>query len=97
MPRLITNFNWGTALENENLQLTRQLSIAYTTTANVVNAKPSKYVTNGTSLPNVDPPANSQFNRNFEIADIYVRTDTDSAWIMTSRTTAEIVVWTKIT
>lgn len=97
MPTLVTNFNWGDALYNENRELTRQLSQAYTNTAQVVNIKVSKYVTNGVTLPNVDPPANSPFNRNFEIADIYVRTDTNMAWIMTSRTSSDAVTWTLIT
>lgn len=97
MPTLITNYNWGSSLTSENPQLTRQLSQAYTETALCVNTKVSKYVTDGDQKPNVDPPANSQFNKNFEIGDIYVRIDTDSAWIMTSRTTDVIVTWTIIT
>lgn len=97
MPTLITNFNWGSTLANQNPLLTRQLSEAYSDTATVVNTKVSKYVTDGDKRPHVDPPANSQFNNNFEIGDIYVRTDTDSAWIMTSRTTANAVTWTIIT
>lgn len=97
MPRLAQFFNWGTALRNQNVELARQLSQAYNDTALVVNTKVSKYFTDGIQKPNVDPPANSDFNSNFEIGDIYVRTDTDSAWIMTSRTTNQIVVWTKIT
>ncbi len=97
MPTLITNFNWGTSLRNANPELTRQLSEAYQKTAFAVNSKVSKYVTDGDQNPDVDPPANSQFNKNFEIGDIYVRTDTDTAWIMTSRTTSDAVTWTLIT
>jgi len=97
MPTLITNFNWGTSLRNANPELTRQLSTAYTDTAQAVNTKISKYVTDGDQRPHVDPPANSEFNKNFEIADIYVRTDTDTAWIMTSRTTSTAVTWSQIT
>lgn len=97
MPTLITNFNWGTALRNFNPELVRQLSQAYTDTAQVMNTKVSKYFTDGLQKPHVNPPANSQFNSNFEIADIYVRTDTNTAWIMTSRTTANAVTWTQIT
>ncbi len=97
MPTLQQNFNWGSSVINDNPELTRQLSAAYQSTAYAVNTKISKYVTNGTTLPNVDPPANSDFNRNFDIGDIYVRTDTDTAWIMTSRTNANIVVWSQIT
>lgn len=97
MPTLITNFNWGAALRNSNRELTRQLSQAYSDTANAVNTKTSKYVTDGENKPHVNPPANSDFNKNFEISDFYVRTDTDTAWIMTSRTTSNAVTWTVIT
>lgn len=97
MPTLVTNYNWGRAVENDNPDLARQLSQSYTTTAKAINTKISKYVTNGTTLPNVDPPANSDFNKNFEIGDIYVRIDTNTAWIMTSRSTANAVTWTQIT
>ena len=97
MPTLITNYNWGSSIKNDNPALTRQLSQAYTDTATVVNTKVSKYVTDGIQKPNVDPPASSDFNKNFEIGDIYVRTDTDSAWIMTSRTSSLAVTWTIIT
>lgn len=97
MPTLITDFNWGTSLYNANPELTRQLSQAYGDTARAVNTKVSKYTTDGIQKPHVDPPASDQFNQNFEIGDIYVRTDTDSAWIMTSRTTSQAVTWKLIT
>ena len=97
MPTLINVFNWGSALRNNNPELVRQLNTAYSDTANAVNSKVSKYTTDGLQRPNVDPPANSDFNRNFEIGDIYVRTDTDTAWIMTSRTNSNAVTWTLIT
>ncbi len=97
MPTLLTSYNWGAALRNENPDLARQLSQSYSDLALAVNSKISKYVTNGTSRPHVNPPANSDFNKNFEEADIYVRSDTDTAWIMTSRTSATAVVWTQIT
>lgn len=97
MVTLIQNFNWGSAIRNANPELARQLSTAYTDTAQVVNTKISKYFTDGLQKPHVNPPASSQFNANFEIADVYVRTDTDTAWMMTSRTTAQAVTWTQIT
>lgn len=97
MSRMITNFNWGSALRNDNPTLARQLSEAYTDTAQVVNTKASKYVTDGIQKPHVNAPANSSLNENFELGDIYVRSDTNSAWIMTSRTTARAVTWTLIT
>lgn len=97
MPTLITNYNWGRALRNENPELTRQLAEAYSDTAIVVNTKISKYFTDGINKPHVNPPANSDFNKNFEIGDVFVRTDTDTAWMMTSRTTDTAVTWKIIT
>lgn len=92
MPTLVQKFNWGSALENQNRLLTRQLDEAYTDIARCVNTKISKYILDGS-----DPAASSDANKNFEIADIAVRTDTDTAWIMTSRTSGTDVVWTQIT
>lgn len=97
MPTLIQNYNWGSSLRNSNPELTRQLAQAYSDTAAVVNTKSSKYVTDGNQKPNVNPPANSDFNKNFEIGDLYVRIDTNTAWIMTSRTTSNAVIWSQIT
>lgn len=97
MPTLITDFNWGKDIYKDSPILSRQLSEAYSATARCVNTKISKYDTDGIQRPNVNPPANSDFNKNFEIGDIYVRTDTDSAWIMTSRTSSTAVTWKIIT
>lgn len=97
MPILANYFNYGSAVRNENPELNRQLSESYSKTAYAVNSKTSRYVTDGVRFPNVDPPANSDFNKNFELGDLYVRTDTNMAWIMTSRTTSESVTWTVIT
>lgn len=97
MPTLQTFFNWGRSLKNDNPELTRQLAEAYTDTALAVNTKASKYYTDGLNKPHADPPANSDFNKNFDVGDLYVRPDTNTAWIMTSRTTSEAVTWTQIT
>ena len=97
MPTLIQNFNWGSSLRNDNPELVRQLATAYSDTAQAVNTKISKYFTDGIQKPHMNPPANSDFNKNFEIGDIFVRTDTDTAWIMTSRTTSNAVTWKLIT
>lgn len=97
MPTLISNFNWGRNLRDQNPELVRQLAQAYDNTALAVNTKPAKYFTDGNQRPHVNPPASSDFNKNFDICDIYVRSDTDSAWIMTSRTNATDVTWTIIT
>lgn len=94
MPTLIQNFNWGSALYNQNPLLVRQLTDAYSDTAKVVNTKISKYVVE------VDPPnpvTSNQANKNFEIGDIWVNKASDTAWIMTSRTTDLLVTWTLIT
>lgn len=97
MPTLATDFNWGEAIRNENPGLTRQLAEAYGNTARNVNTKISKYATDGVQRPHMDPPANDQFNANFTIGDIFIRTDNNKAWIMTSRTTSNAVTWTIIT
>lgn len=94
MPRVATNFNWGTALRNENPDLTRQMSSAYEQTALCVNTKISKYVTT-TDAPNA-ATANAA-NKNLEIGDIWVNKSLDRAWIMTSRTTDVLVTWKLIT
>ena len=94
MPTLITNFNWGIALKNANPELTRQLSEAYTQTALCVNTKTSKYIT---TVDPPDPVTASTTNKNFEIGDFWVNTTSDTAWIMTSRTTDVLVTWTQIT
>ncbi len=95
MPFLSQTINWGSVKDNPALN--RQLALAYTTTAIIVNIKVSKYYTDGDQKPHMDPPANSQFNNNFEIGDIFVRTDADKAWIMTSRVDLDNVTWTLIT
>lgn len=94
MPNVLTSFNWGSALYNENPGLTRQLDQAYTQTALVLNTKSSKYV------DIVDPPnpaTESQVNRTLDLGDFWVNKATDNAWIMTSRTTDLLVTWKQIT
>lgn len=73
-------------------QLARQLDEMYTDIANAFQNVVRKNVVSG-----ADPPASDQSNTYFAIGDITIRTDTDAAWIMTSRTTAEAVTWTLIT
>lgn len=90
MSRLDERYNWGSELSKENPELYRQLNDVYFDIAKSSNGKSNKNVTDS------DPPANSQVNKNFDIGDIWVRTDTNSAWIMTSRTSAEAATWTSI-
>lgn len=94
MPNVLTSFNWGSSLYNENPSLTRQLDQAYTQTAFAVNTKSSKYV------DIIDPPnaaTENQVNRTLDLGDFWVNKVTDNAWIMTSRTTDLLVTWTQIT
>ncbi len=92
MPTLVTRYNWGKGEDEEENQRNRQLSDIFTDVSLVVNTKISKRVTSGQNAP-----ANNPVNKNFEIGDIWVRTDTDDAWIMTSRTSDTMVTWTIIT
>ena len=82
--------NFG-SVSKENPQLARQLDEMYTDIANSLNNLVKKNILDG-----ANPAANDQRNSFFSIGDIAIRTDTDSAWIMTSRTTSEAVTWTAI-
>ena len=82
--------NFGSVSEDNPL-LARQLDEMYTDIANALSFLIKKNILSG-----ADPAANDQRNSFFSIGDIAVRTDTNRAWIMTSRTTPNIVVWTLI-
>ena len=91
MSRLSNRFNWGNDLPDENPTLHRQLNDTYTNIVNSVNVKSNKNVT-----PDTDPPADDPINANFDEGDVWVRCDTNAAWIMTSRTSANAVNWKSI-
>ena len=84
--------NFGSEVSQQMPQLARQLDEMYTDIANALSVLIKKNILTG-----ADPAANDQRNSFFSIGDIAVRTDTDAAWIMTSRTTPNIVVWSLIT
>ncbi len=84
--------NFGAEIKELSPALANQLSQMYTDIANSLQYVIKKDVRDG-----VSPAANDPRNKLFSIGDITVRIDTDQAWIMTSRTTPEIVVWTLIT
>ncbi len=84
--------NFGSEVKELSPTLSNQLSQMYTDIANAMFYAIKKNVISG-----ADPLANDQRNSFFSIGDITVRTDTDSAWIMTSRTDPNNVVWTIIT
>ena len=84
--------NFGDDIREISPTLSNQLSQMYTDIAFALQPLIKRSVITG-----ADPAAVAQRNSFFSIGDITIRTDTDSAWIMTSRTTPETVVWTKIT
>jgi hypothetical protein len=84
--------NFGEEVRELSPQLSNQLSQMYSDIANCLALAIKKNVLTG-----ADPAANDPRNAIFSIGDIAVRTDTDKAWIMTSRTTANAVTWTLIT
>lgn len=84
--------NFGNDVARELPQLARQLDEMYTDIANAINILVKKDVISG-----ADPAANTQRNSFFSIGDVTIRTDTDTAWMMTSRTTPNAVTWTLIT
>lgn len=84
--------NWGSAYTVENEPLIRALDEMYTDIALSISPLVKKNIISG-----ANPPANDQRNSFFTIGDITIRTDTNAAWIMTSRTTPNAVTWTLIT
>lgn len=84
--------NFGSEIKELSPVLSNQLSQMYTDLANSLAQAVKKDIVSGN-----DPAANDQRNSFFSIGDITVRTDTDTAWIMTSRTTPNAVTWTQIT
>jgi hypothetical protein len=84
--------NWGNELLEDYPELIRNLDEMYSKIALTLQVVIKKDVVSG-----ADPAATSQRNTLFSIGDITVRTDTDTAWIMTSRTSPETVVWSQVT
>lgn len=94
MPTLIENFNYGSAVRNDNPELARQLQEAYSIIAYCVNTKVSVNVTT------IDPPGPATpdtVNQNYNVGDEWVNTDSDTAWKMTSRTSDLLATWTQTT
>lgn len=84
--------NWGDAQRNTSPYLINELDDMYFDIANALTLLVKKNVISGS-----DPLASDQRNSLFSIGDLTVRTDNDTAWIMTSRTTPNDVIWTMIT
>lgn len=84
--------NWGDAEESVDRSLLYQLDDMYFDIASALTFLIKKNILTG-----VDPQPTEQLNSLFSIGDLTIRTDTNRAWIMTSRTTDESVTWTLIT
>lgn len=84
--------NFGREIKELSPVLANQLDQMYTDLAYALSFTVKKNILDG-----ANPAANDQRNSFFSIGDIAVRTDTDAAWIMTSRTTPDAVTWTLIT
>ena len=84
--------NFGDEVRSLSPVLYNQMSEMYTDIANNLSDAIKRDVVTG-----ANPAASSQRNTFFTVGDITVRTDTNTAWIMTSRTTPEDVIWTQIT
>lgn len=89
MSDLNPRYNWGHNIRQSDPELFRQLNQVYTDIAQVLNTRSS------TTQQTVDPPANNPINKNFKIGDTWIRTDNNTAFVMTSRTSAEAVTWTR--
>lgn len=84
--------NFGSEIKELSPVLANQLSQMYTDIVNALSLGIKKNILDG-----ADPAANDARNAIFSIGDIAIRIDTDTAWIMTSRTTPNAVTWTQIT
>ncbi len=84
--------NFGAEIKELSPTLANQLAQMYTDIATSLSNAIQKDVVTG-----ADPAAVSIRNTIFSVGDITVRTDTNRAWIMTSRTDDKTVVWTLIT
>lgn len=91
MPTQQPRYNFGTEIKNANPTLYNQLNDTYESTARVLNTKPSVYVTNS------DPTGTSDLNKQFSIGDFWINQSSDTAWIMTSRSSTNTVTWKQIT
>lgn len=91
MPSLNTKFNWGMEIRNVNDVLYNQLNDTYSDIARVLNTKSSK------NQQTTNPPSDAQVNSNYDIGDFWVNQLTNTAWVMTSRTTSTAATWTQIT
>jgi hypothetical protein len=83
--------NFGGAISSISPDLARILDEMYTDFANAINEKRKTLVLDGSN-----PPASAQINEGFSLGDTAIRQDTNTAWILTSRTTPQAVVWTAI-
>lgn len=91
MVRLNRKFNYGAEVKNLNDTLYNQLNDSYFSTSVAVNSKSTRMV------QTFDAPANDPVNSGLDIGDMWVNTNTDSAWIMTSRLSLNQVTWKLIT
>lgn len=98
-----TKFNFGNTANDDNLL--RKLSDIYRILSSSANTANSSVETINTTLPSKlnfsintsDPIASDVINKTLELGHMWIRSDTNDIWIMTSRTTEEAVTWKKIT
>lgn len=89
MSKIRKSFSFS-GLSGANPELLRALDDMYDQLVDALNTKAT--VVESTS----SPPASGDFNKEFEIGDIFVKTDTDSPSMLTSRTSDIAVTWTGI-
>lgn len=91
MARIPLRFNFGEKLREDNPQLYNQLNDIYQDIANALAGSIQKLVLTQ------DPSNSAQINKFYDVGDVAVNQTDDTAFMMTSRTTPENVVWTQIT
>jgi len=91
MSRIPRKFNYGSEVKNINETLYNQLNDSYYEVSTCVSTKTTRFE------QKTNPPSSDKVNAGLDIGDIWINSATNSAWIMTSRTTAASVTWTLIT
>lgn len=84
--------NFGNEVVEQLPNFARELDEMYSDISNALNNLVKKNILTG-----VNPQPDEQRNSFYSIGDVAIRTDNNTAWIMTSRTTPTAVTWTLIT
>ena len=103
MARVPQYFNFGSLGERLDPDLSRLLSIMYSTLARAINGVTDPNEGVNFNSPQVysdgsTPSASAQINENFQVGDIWIDTSAspDKVYFLTARSDADTVTWTAV-